>query len=448
MIAAALSPQAFGALELVVTTTSLLGLIMNCGLNNSAQRFYWDKDISSEQRSILVSSGLAALFGFGVLAMGVGLISIPAILPLVRRFDLPLTTVALVASLSLMVFNQWLQYILDVLRLQLAPWRFMAVSIIFRGGGAIAAVVVVAQLGWGIDGILSVQAITALCVLPLAFYFIRNDLTIRVDLTWLGELVRFGYPFIFMGLAYWVFGSMDRWMLASMSSVEEVGIYSVAFRFSSMVLFVSVAFGLAWSPLSIKIRADNPEGYRHAYASVLLILLYVMLVVGGSVALFSGELIYLLMPSEYEASALPLAILCFCVIFQATQQVTAIGISLEKKTFLFARLAWLAASINFFLNYYMIPVFGATGAACATLITHIFLTGSYLYFTQILHNLPISWKKFIVLLVAGVCLIFVSCFYSMSSLCVSVLMIKLFIIVMLVLCGLFILPFRSFQVER
>jgi len=414
LIAAVLSPRAFGALELLTTTTTLVGLVMNCGLNNSTQRFYWDRDTEPKQRPILVSSGFGVLLGFGVLAISLGLMSIPVILPFVRQANLPMTWVALTASLFLLVFSQWLQFALDVLRLQFAPWRFMAVSLFFRVGGAIAAVIAVVQLGWGVDGLLSMQAVAMLAVLPVALYFIRSDLTMRVDREWVVELVRFGYPFIFMSLAYWVFGSMDRWMLASMSSVEEVGIYSVAFRFSTIVLFVSAAFGQAWSPVAIKIRTDDPAGYRQTYANVLLLLLFVMVVVGGGIALFSGELMYLIMPDSYTESAMPLTILSFGVVVQAIQQIAAIGISIEKKTSVFARLAWFTAVINLILNFILIPKYGACGAAWATMFSHVTLTISYLYFTQRLHKLPIRWHIFIFILILAVFLE-LSALYSINN---------------------------------
>ena len=39
LIAAVLLPKAFGAMELIVTATTMLGLFMSCGLNNSVQRY-------------------------------------------------------------------------------------------------------------------------------------------------------------------------------------------------------------------------------------------------------------------------------------------------------------------------------------------------------------------------------------------------------------------------
>jgi O-antigen/teichoic acid export membrane protein len=308
----------------------------------------------------------------------------------------------------------------------------------------VLGVVVVVYLGWGLDGLLSVQALAAALALPIAILMVKKDITSRISMKWMRELTSFGYPFIFVGMAYWLFGSIDRWMLAAMSSVEEVGIYSVAYRFASIVLFVSMAFGQAWSPMAIKIRTDHPEFYRSIYSKVLLILLFSMLIVGGGVALFSGEIIGLIMPKEYFSSSIPLAILCFGIVLQATQQVTAIGISLEKKTFLFARLAWFTAIINATLNWFLIPYFGATGAAWATTISYCILTSSYFYYTQRLHPLPIDWLKLLIIMLLGGVIALVALFMNRSTISLNMLMLKSGIALACILLGWLVLPKRSF----
>lgn len=401
LIAAALTPIAFGALELIATTTALLGLIMNCGLNNSVQRYYWDASTKESDRPVIVSSGLATLFVFGLVALFIGTITLPIVLPYVEQAKLPLTWIALIAALFLMVFSQSQQYLLDVTRLHFAPWKFFAVSLLTRALGLILALIAVVHLNWGVDGLMSVQALVSLLILPVALVVVKKDLTLHIQKYWIGKLIQFGHPFIFASIAYWLFASIDRWMLATMSSVEEVGIYSVASRLASVVLFVSMAFGQAWSPVAIKIKTDHPGDYRLIYAKVLLVLLFVMCMVGGLVALFSGEVIGLLLPPEYAGSAMPLCILCIGVVLQATQHITAIGISLEKKTYLLARLAWVSAIINICLNWLLIPLYGANGAAWATTVSYLVLTSAYLYYTQQLHTLPLQWWKLITLLSLG-----------------------------------------------
>lgn len=400
IIATVLSPKEFGALELIYTSTALFALLMNCGLNNAVQRFYWDKDTTPEQQPTVVTSGFVAMLIFGILAFVIGVCTVLFIYPKVKTDNWIVSEFTLVMALLAMTLTQWIQYALDVIRLHSKPWRFFILALVSRSVSIVFGLIAVVVFGFGIDGLLTAQATVLVFVIPLALWFIRHDLILsKFNMNSFKELVSYGYPFIYVSLAYWLFGSMDRWMLASYSSVEEVGIYSVAFRFASVALFVSSAFGQAWSPFAMKIRTEHSSSYREIYGNVLLVLFFVMILVGGFIALFSGEIINLIMPDEYLPSALPLSILCFSIILQSTLQVTAIGISLEKKTYIFARLAWLTAMVNFIGNWLLIPDFGAIGAAWATLLSYMILTLSYLYFTQRLHPLVIQWGR--LLLLAG-----------------------------------------------
>lgn len=411
IIAAALSPTAFGAMELLGTSTALLGLFVNCGLNNAVQRFYWDQATALEVKPVIVSSGLVILSFFGILAAGVSLATFtPLFTDWSLRENLPMTGVAFVSAIGLMLFTQILQYVLDVLRLHFAPLKFLMLSFLHRVLGLLLGLGAVVWLGKGVDGLLFVQMVVACTILPFGLWLIRKDITLRFDLRgWGHQLVMFGHPYIYAGLAFWLFGSMDRWMLATMTSVEETGIYSVAFRISSIVMFVNMAFGQAWSPYAIKVKTDCPETYRAIYAQVLVVLLFCMLAIGGGVALFSGEMLGLLMHAEYANSALPLSILCLGIILQSSQQVTTVGISLERKTFLFARMAWTAAFVNLAANWLLIPRYGASGAAWGTCISYLSLTSGYLYFTQKLHPLPIPWRKLGWLILLG-CAVFSAAF--------------------------------------
>jgi O-antigen/teichoic acid export membrane protein len=392
LIAAALSPQAFGAFELIVTTTALLGMIANCGLNNALQRFYWDEETPEPLRPMLVSTGFAALLGLTLAAFLLSGVVVAAGYGWLKDWILPATAIGLGAALVLMVANQLNQYLLDVIRLHMAPWRFLVISVFARVLTAFAGLGAVVVLGLGIDGLLLAQLCVALLTIPFAITLVRKDVTLQLSRDAGVKLIEFGYPFIYAGIAFWLFSSMDRWMLAAMTSVEEVGIYSVAGRFSLLVMFLSTAFGLAWSPWAMKIRLEQPDGYRAVYAGVLIALASAILVVGGGLALFSRELMSFL-PDGYAGAAMPLAVLSLGLVMQTTQQVTAVGISLEKKTYLFARLSWAAAVINFFMNLLLIPVMGVLGAALATAAAYFFLTSGYLYFTQKLHPLPISWPR-------------------------------------------------------
>lgn len=443
LMARYISVVEFGAMELIFTVIGLLGVIVNIGLNNAVQRFYWDKDTVESARPVIVSSALLVQVVVGLVVAMLG----AAVVALYganfgwegQSFDGRVLLYALV----FMAASQWIQFALDVVRLHFKPWRFFALSILFRVCGLLLAAWLVIQAGAKLDGIIGAQALVAVLVLPLALMLISKDLVLDFSRTWMKSLVSYGYPYIFAAFAYWIFGAIDRWMLASMSSVEEVGIYSVAFRFSSIVLFVSSAFGQAWSPVAMKIRTENPERYRRIFASVLLILFMAMAVVGGGISLFSGEGIGLLLPAEYHGSAVVLIPLCLGVVLQATQQVTAVGISIERKSHLIAKISWCAVVINVLLNLWLIPAFGAQGAAWSTAVTYLFITGTYLAFTQYLHPLEISWRRLITGGLAVVGLFCVAIMTCQTELQFSVIILKLFALAVFCGVGAFVLPLKK-----
>ena len=47
---------------------------------------------------------------------------------------------------------------------------------------------------------------------------------------------------------------------------SEVGIYSIAARFSYIPLMISIAF---WSPIAIKIKTEFPNLYKTIYGNIL-----------------------------------------------------------------------------------------------------------------------------------------------------------------------------------
>lgn len=442
-IAAAMTPRDFGVLDLIMTSVALISLIIGSGISNSAQRYYWDANTALNERKTVVSTGFFIQIFFGLLFLLLSLIGYWAFSDILEKQDLPVTWIAVFSALILTPSTQWMVYIRDVTRLQHKPWNFLILSVLVKSISAILALVVVVFFDQGLDGYLLVQALILALSLPFGFWMIREDLTLAIDKGWLVELVKYGFPFIFVIIAHWLFGSMDRWMLAAMASVSETGIYSVSFRFSSLVVFVATAFGLAWSPQAIKIKTDHPEDYPKIYGNVLLYLIYVMLFFGGGLALFSGELIGIIMPEEYTSAAVPLAILSFAAVLQSSQQVTAVGISISKKTSIFANLAWITAAFNLVGNYILIPIYGSSGAALATALSYLILTIAYLYYTQKLHPLQILWKKILWLCFLGCVVAYVSTTYNSTSLHWNVIAIKCLFALTCMGLGAFALPFNA-----
>lgn len=401
LIAASLAVEEFGVLELLLTVVGLLGFVVRCGINNSVQRYYWDAEAEHHQE-ILLSTAFVLLVVFSLASVIFSAVLYPLLPFFSKSISFNVETVAFFSVVGLVFTSQPLQFFLDTLRLKFMHWRFIGFNVFSRVCTVVLALLVVLNTDLGVNGYLLALFVATLVTLPVGYLLSGRVSFVKFDFEWAKKILVFGYPFIAMEMAYWLFSSMDRWMLASIAGVEQTGVFAVAARFSMVVMFVSTAFGMAWSPFAIKYKTENPQSYKRFYAEVFIVFLFVLLCVAFVVSLFSKELIYLLMPEDYAGSVNVLVVLSFCAVVQGAQQLAAAGISLEKKTYLLARLAWVAAGINFILNYLLIEKFGASGAAVASLIASGFLTVSYFYCSQRLHYLPFPWWRILWLIAVAV----------------------------------------------
>jgi O-antigen/teichoic acid export membrane protein len=383
----------YGLMSMLGVAAGLIGMIANVGVNNSVQRFYWDPETEEKKRPVLVSTGLLQLSTAGFLVT----LSLLALLYLSRvwitdRYGIQWGLIVLVILTVLP--DQVVQYALDTMRLRFTPVRFMIISFIKNGIGLVLGICFITMLGRGVYGFFMGALIASVLSVPLSLWFIRRDLVWDFDRAVAKNIFSYGYPFIFTGLAYWIFGSMDRWMLAELGSTTEVGIYSIAFKFASIVTFVNGAFSLAWSPFAMKLKRDD-ENYRQTFSRVFSMWFFVLAIVGLAISIFASDILMIMTPKEYWTASPTLAVVAMGVVLFGTTQITALGISLEKKTPLLTHGAGITALVNFLLNLLMIPTYGALGSAFATLVSYLLLTSFFLYWTQRLHPLPLEKSKLI-----------------------------------------------------
>lgn len=385
------SPKEFGILSLVGTIGAIINIFQELGLNNATQRFYLDPSLPEAKRPQLVSTGLIILLIWSSTLTVIGLsVSYHFKSVLATRYTIVWAFIAFVL-LSNIPF-QLLLYSQNMLRIYFSPWKYSFLSFYKNLVSLSLSLLLILVFKIGLLGFFLGEFIALTISIPLSFLFIRKDLKLTFDRIIAKKLIAFGYPFIFAGLGFWLFSSIDKWMLSELSDIAEVGIYSVASRFAMIVFFINDIFGRAWPPYALKLYAQ-PIDYRNVYGRVFSYWFFFMTLIGALISIFSYEILRLCTPETYWLSAGPLSVLTIGAVFSSTTQITALGISLEQRTYLFSIGSWSTALINIFLNLLMIPKFGALGAALATLISYIILSSYYLYWTQKLHPFILDFKK-------------------------------------------------------
>lgn len=382
--------EEYGVVALINVVAGVVGTFANSGINSAVQRYYLDPETSEVQRPTIVTTGIAILSAnLFFLSTIAAVVVYPWKTELLNFFGIYWLFLCLGLFTNLPL--QILQYAQDILRLYFAPWKFTLIGGIKNLLGFVISLVLIIYWKMQLGGFFLGHFIASLCTVPLAFWLIRKDLSWTVDAQIAKKLIKFGYPFVFAGIAYWLFSSMDQWMLGILSNSTNVGLYHIASKFALLITFINGAFGQAWSTYALKLYAEE-KNYRQTYANVFHYWFFFLTLLGMGIILFSGDLIRLMTPEPYWPAAPVVVVVCIGAVLLGTTQITALGISLERKTYLLAYVCWGVSVVNFILNYLLIPPYGAFGAGCATLVSYLLLTAAYLYLTQKLHPLPLNWR--------------------------------------------------------
>lgn len=383
--------EEYGVLTLATTIPTFVVIFVGCGINNAVQRFYFENKYPDTTPKTIVTTGfvLSCLLAIPTTIACICLVYAYQDV-LMNHFELEweLLAIGLLYNIPALL----LQYCLDTIRLHFTPWKFSFLSLLQNVFSVFFPLILILYFGMGIKGFLVSSLISALLALPLGMWWIRKDLGLKINWSLGWHLLRYGYPFIFTTLAYWIFGGMDRLMLGEMSNNYEVGIYSTAFKFTIAQTFIVTAFARAWSPHLLKMY-ETDANFSEYCERIFIFWSYLQIILGCLVAMFSLEVLMLLSPEPYWKAAEVLTYISYGMIFFGTTQVTCIGIFLKKQTIRLSQAAWLAAIFNFILNVLLIPSYGAVGAAIGTAVANGVLTLTYFFFSQRLYPIKIDKNK-------------------------------------------------------
>ena len=157
---------------------------------------------------------------------------------------------------------------------------------------------------------------------------------------------------------------IDTIMLGLLSSKAEVGLYSVAFNLMEGTFFIpSIVMAAIFPGLS------QAKQFLNYFRKGLLLLSLTGIAGGGAVFLFAEIIIKMFFAQEFQGSGEVLKILALAIpiIFWGylmTQSLVALD---HNRIYL--GITAFAVLLNVLLNYWLIPEYGAEGAAIATVIT-------------------------------------------------------------------------------
>lgn len=199
-------------------------------------------------------------------------------------------------------------------------------------------------------------------------YFFSSEIRISGSISF----IRQGFLFTILMAANIVYNKIDIIMLEKMLGSTEVGYYSGATRFIYPFMFISGAFMTAIFPSLAKHSND-----REKFKSIQYIALYSLGGIGIllSTFLFFGAdlLFHTFFNNKYDASIPVFKVLvCYLAIVFIYGSISNNLVAKNKVRFL-VYLNLIMIGMNVLINFFLIPDYGAKGAAIATIICEIII---------------------------------------------------------------------------
>ena len=179
--------------------------------------------------------------------------------------------------------------------------------------------------------------------------------------------------------------------------------YAMAYKISTIFLLATSAFSVAYQPVFFrKANEENQVAAKQSLFSIIQVASRGFIVCGFLLALFSEDIVRLLLDEKYKDISLIIRIILLSHILPAIMGISSNLYYQQSKRIKFQlAVVGLSAAINILLNYLLIPKFGMYGAAFATVISMVVMTAMSYAYSKSCYFINIYWWKLSIMIGAS-----------------------------------------------
>ena len=203
----------------------------------------------------------------------------------------------------------------------------------------------------------------------LIAYFKNGGTRFHYSLKKAKELLQSSNSFIIAGLMVSIYACTDKLMLKQMLGADAVGHYSLASTVSVSWAFILSAIIDSLYPEIVQSFQKDRLRYERKNRQLYAIVFYVSLFVSAMICLVAKPFILILYGKTYLPAVGPLRIVVWYTAFSYLGVARNAWMVCENRQKYLKYLYVSAAALNVVLNLALIPSWGASGAAAASLIT-------------------------------------------------------------------------------
>jgi O-antigen/teichoic acid export membrane protein len=242
---------------------------------------------------------------------------------------------------------------------------------------------------------------------------------------WMKTAFEFGWPFVPSGIGFVVNEMLDRFLLNNMdhsdairlygtdtSPEDIVGIYNACYKLAVFMLLLVQMYRMAWQPFFMRHSKDGDSKALFGQAFIWYNAASALLFLG--VALFREQIVAITIPgtnatlidSSYWTGLEIVPFLLLAYWFHGWYINFSSGVFIKEKTRIFYKITLMGAVITIIANLMLIPYYGMTGSAVATLLSYGVMATTLGLYSKNVMDVPYRLPESFGLMVAAAILVF------------------------------------------
>lgn len=240
-------------------------------------------------------------------------------------------------------------------------------------------------------GLLKAKLIANTLMFPLYLYIIKRSSIFQIDKSIIKNIFSFSLPMLPSLLTSWVMNMSNRVFIENYFTLQEVGIFSMASKLSSIASILLGALFTAYNPMFYRLASDKDQPIaKNKIQQLNRLLVVAIFIVSFLVVFFSKEVVFIL-NSRYQEAVMyiPTLVLANAITYLAS--IYGLMIYQNKKSGVMMYIYITGAIFSIIFNYILVPQFGAFGASWVNIIASLVILLLSIYYAKKNYYIPLQY---------------------------------------------------------
>lgn len=365
-----LSTEEYGIVESMLVLGVILSVFFSMATERSMFRLYFDYK-SEEEKKVFLGNVFSLILGFSSIVLLIVFLFRNLIGQVYDSIEFMPYYVLAIANAYVMTFA-FIPETLFQVKQKAVNFIIMSSVSFFLGVAFILYFVVV--LDEGAEGLLKGKLIGNLIMFPAYIYIVVKNSTFVLKKEVLKNILAFSLPMVPTLLTAWVLNMSNRIFIEQYFSLKEVGVFSLAFKISSVTTILLGAMFTAYNPVFFQLASEeNQVVAKDKINKTNTSIIVFAFVLCFGVAFFSKELITFFLDEKFVEAANIVPLIVLSNFFIQISGLYNLMIYQSKKSTIIMSISIIGALFSVLFNFMLIPVYGIFGAALAAIITALII---------------------------------------------------------------------------